>query len=120
MLYISRDCPSSILRIHTIFIKHIHNDVEIAEKLIWIPRGDHVKLSHSVALDLYREEHTAHCRKAQYHLEHRDCFHLVAAPQHHNGNKRANNPANSTRKTKDKREIQPFFWNTQENCASLH
>jgi hypothetical protein len=65
-------------------------------KFIWIQRGDHVKLIHPAALGLYREEHTAHCSKAQYHFEHQDCFHLVAAPQHRNGNKRANNPANST------------------------
>ena len=52
-----------------------------------------IKLIHSTALGLYREEYAGNSSEEQHQLEHQDGCHLMAAPQHADSDERANNPA---------------------------
>lgn len=51
---------------------------------------------HFTALGLHREENAGNSSEAQHQLEHQDGCHLMAAPQHADRDKGANDPADLT------------------------
>lgn len=48
---------------------------------------------HLAALGFYREEDAGNSGEEQHQLEHQDGCHLLATPQHADGDQRAHNPA---------------------------